>query len=331
MAVQKLRSRDLLLDTVTMEARETLEKHTNWTTKVYKTTTIVRKTFPVIVHGIKISAFNANRQEEIKQKIERENTHLHPGMEVVKARWLPGTDKLSRNGQPKKDGSLVISVATPEMADGVIQRGLIEAGMMKLAEKFEPKGSLLQCHNCQEYGHMYKSCSNPTRCATCSGNHSTRDHEEQALKAEKACAACNKSGHPSWSPTCPVRMKERHKAAQRKANMAPLYGIQRETPKTPEKDAEAYTIVSSKKRKASGEPARAETPISILDSQQSSSQSSQKSKPETTTTRKPGRPPKLPIEETGQKTLLSVNFNDKEQATNIHTDQPMQNSQEESG
>ena len=89
---------------------------------------------------------------------------------------------------------------------------------MKLSERFEPKGSLLQCHNCQEYGHMYKSCSSPTRCATCSGNHSTRNHEEQAPKAGEACAACNKSGHP----TCPIRMKERHRATQRKSQHGPI-------------------------------------------------------------------------------------------------------------
>ena len=245
------------------------------------------------------------------------------------ARWLQGTDKLSKTGQPKRDGSLVVSLATPEMADGVIQRGLIEAGIMKLAERFEPKGSLLQCHNCQEYGHMYKLCLNPTRCAVCSGKHSTRDHKEQAPETVEACAACNKNGHPSWSPTCPVRMKERHKATQKKANMAPLYGIQRETLGTPKKDEEGYTIVTGKKRRANKEPVREGTPTSSLGSQQNSSQSSQESIPEKTIVRKVGRPPKLPIKKSGQTTLLSTAPNDKERRTSIHVNQPMQNAQEE--
>jgi len=54
-AVNGLKSGDLLFQTTTVEAREALERDTRWLTERYESAWVLRKSFPVMVHGVKIS------------------------------------------------------------------------------------------------------------------------------------------------------------------------------------------------------------------------------------------------------------------------------------
>lgn len=64
------------------------------------------------------------------------------------------------------------------------------------------KDKVVQCHNCQMYGHGERGCWIRTRCAICSGRHKTT---ECANKENKKCANC-KQLHVSTDISCPARV-----------------------------------------------------------------------------------------------------------------------------
>ncbi len=253
-AVNRLRSGDLLLQTTTQEAREALEKDTKWVSEVYGSAVVVRRSFPVMIHGMRISEFDTGNQAAIKERIETENRSLHPGLEVVKARWCHGGNTVVGRGR-KLYSSLVLHVATAEIADSLIRKHLIEASEIKRVERYDQAAAAIQCFNCQGEGHMARSCPNPTRCAECSQAHDTRSHQEKAPGAPKACAGCGGTGHAAYEKVCPVKVKEAQRTRQRIANKPLLYGSLRErSPPAPLERGNGFTLVGpKKKRKAAPE------------------------------------------------------------------------------
>jgi hypothetical protein len=60
---------------------------------------------------------------------------------------------------------------------------------------------LLQCFNCQQFGHMQSDCSKPRVCFKCG-----QQHENKQCTVDKPkCANC-KGEHPSSSKTCIVTL-----------------------------------------------------------------------------------------------------------------------------
>ena len=222
-ATNRLKSGDLLLQVATVEAKEALERSAEWATQAYPSAILVQKAYGVMVHGMRISAFDTNDQKAIKEKIEKDNQELHPGLNIVRTRWIGSASRPTKDGKEKRYSSLIVYTATAGMADGLIQRQLIEFHEIKSVSKYDQGAELMQCFNCQGYSHMTMRYSNKTRCGKCSLEHNIRDHND-VDNAPDACAACNQQGHPAWSSTCSIRKKELNKAYQRLANKAPLYG-----------------------------------------------------------------------------------------------------------
>ena len=54
--------------------------------KIYNSVVVVRKSFLVIIHEIRVSKFDIGNQTTIKKRIEIENRSLHSELEIVKAR-----------------------------------------------------------------------------------------------------------------------------------------------------------------------------------------------------------------------------------------------------
>lgn len=248
-AANRLKSGDILLQVTTAEARETLERETSWLSEKYKSARVLRKSFPVMVHGVKISSVKADDLVATQGRIEEDNQILHPGLEIVGVRWISSALRPAANRTRKRYSSLVVSAATPEMADEMIRKGVVDTSQgMRLVEKYDQSASSIQCYRCQGYGHMATTCGGKICCAECRQAHDTRDHEVAAPKAKKACAVCDSSGHTSYDPTCPFRIKEKKRAAQRVANKGELYNFQRSTPPT-----EANMQGKAKDKKLEGE------------------------------------------------------------------------------
>ena len=158
--------------------------------------------------------------------------------------------KPARGGGKKLYSSLIIDVATEDMASGLVLRGLVEAGEAKEVAHYVHGAA--QCYKCQEWGHMAGHCKNETKCAECNKGHDTRDHEKVAPGAPKACAACGGLGHAAYQKICPRKRQENERVARRLAArpiMTPSLWEARATAGT-QQDVDGFTVVKSKKRRA---------------------------------------------------------------------------------
>lgn len=69
----------------------------------------------------------------------------------------------------------------------------------------KPKRSVIQCSNCQEYGHSKNYCHKRARCVKCDGNHSTTKCTKP-LNVPPICVNC-KGQHTANYKGCPVHLK----------------------------------------------------------------------------------------------------------------------------
>lgn len=73
--------------------------------------------------------------------------------------------------------------------------------LIKVEEPYKPK-SIIQCSNCQEYGHTKSYCGYPARCVRCGAQHMTSDCPN-SRDAPPKCALCS-GDHPSNYKGCSI-------------------------------------------------------------------------------------------------------------------------------
>lgn len=211
-AVKITKEGNILLHAATVEVKEKLERNNGWLREADPTAVVLRQISPVMVHRYAIGAVDVKRQKEIKEKIEGQNKRLHSGLEVIKVEWPNFAEKLRADGKKKTHSTLLVQVASPEMADRMIMEEVIEGANLLSCEKWDRAAELVQCFKCHGYGHITSRCSQTTCCGTCASNHSFRDHEQLAAGSEqiiKKCVVCNKEKHAAWEPVCEVRIREK--------------------------------------------------------------------------------------------------------------------------
>jgi len=74
--------------------------------------------------------------------------------------------------------------------------------IVRWEHKRKSKNNVVQCRNCQMYGHGERGCSIKTKCAVCAGGHRTTDCNNEN---RERCANCNGS-HKSTDLACPNRL-----------------------------------------------------------------------------------------------------------------------------
>ena len=141
-AARRLPSGDVVLQASSVEAREKLEKE-EWIKVVAPPARILRQTFPVLVHGVKVTAYKKEEQEEGIQKIKKHNRRLHPGLNIVRFSWLWAEVK-KKDGKEKTHSSLLLEIATPEMANKVKNKSLIENYKTRDCEVYNRKYRILR-------------------------------------------------------------------------------------------------------------------------------------------------------------------------------------------
>ena len=92
---------------------------------------MVKKTYTVVAHGIRIEAVDIENKEAAKKKIQEDNGRLYLGLDVVKAKWIASAGRLARGGGKKRYSSLIIDVAIEDIASGLVLRGIVKAGEAK--------------------------------------------------------------------------------------------------------------------------------------------------------------------------------------------------------
>jgi hypothetical protein len=58
-------------------------------------------------------------------------------------------------------------------------------------EAYRARNGLTQCHNCQQFGHVWANCKQPPRCLWCGGGHLQKECPEKENDASTtACCNC---------------------------------------------------------------------------------------------------------------------------------------------
>jgi hypothetical protein len=201
---------------------------------------IAENIYKVLVHSIRVDSIDPRRAEDVA-KLQEENQALHDGLKITRLSWL------NRGHAPgKTHGSLIVGVATEQMANWIIRRGLVSNFAIHLAEYYSPESRLTQCFKCQAYGHVAPVCRKAESCGHCAGKHNTKDCVTQS---QLKCANCGKK-HAAWNHECSVRRAAKVKSMQARYT-APTRFPQRSDATIDVEEERGWTLVESKKRKLS--------------------------------------------------------------------------------
>jgi hypothetical protein len=211
--VHKLKSGDVVIQTLEREGKKRLEKYTDWKGVFGTEAEVVRDRFPVMVHAVRVKDINITDQKEAIKMLQEENATLHPGLEILRVAW-----PWKVVNENKTFSSLILELGSPEEGNRAISRGLLVGPEVKTCELFQPGRNVLLCFNCYKFGHTGKTCRHQTRCGHCAGQHSTQECTKQNNLAAKACSNCESKGHEAWSYRCPIYDREKRKANERYEN-----------------------------------------------------------------------------------------------------------------
>ena len=80
-------------------------------------------------------------------------------------------------------------------------------GIVYKVEEFRAPISVMQCYNCQSFGHSAKTCRSKQTCLICGENHSHKGCPSRELR-KPTCANC-KGPHVASSKGCPEYRTDR--------------------------------------------------------------------------------------------------------------------------
>jgi hypothetical protein len=189
--------------------KKEMEEKKEWVKAISTSAETRKRSWPIIVHGIKVADHQLDAWEKQAKRIVQENAKLHPSLQIRGLRWLSRIDG-------KEFSTLIIEADSAEHANRMICEGVITGYDFKVAERYDTKCRITQYFKCYKYGHISSICLNAQKCGFCGEGHSTDACADKTQATLKKCAGCNGGNHTAWSRDCPARVKElqRVKAAQ---------------------------------------------------------------------------------------------------------------------
>lgn len=169
-----------------------------------------------MVHGVRREAIKISDIKQAVTNIYKENDRLHTNLDFVHLSW---SKKAIR--EEKRYSSLIIDTASPDIANAVIQSGLLVEGELKTCERYKREAKITQCLQCHHYGHIGKACNRPQSCGTCAQPHVTAACPTKTMSQHK-CTVCG-GRHAAWSRQCATRRAEYEKSAYIRASIPDLY------------------------------------------------------------------------------------------------------------
>jgi hypothetical protein len=168
-----------------------------------------------------IGAFNggarlmAPRKPEVFELIIK---GLHPAedfnnsflIEQFKEQGITTAKRITNSHTNKPTNSAKLTVESKE----AYERLLVEKVWIGFCPfKPEPIVKVLQCFNCQQFGHTKATCKNEIVCLRCSGKHTSKECQSNTLK-------CNNCGgkHATCARNCPKMMEATESAIAKKVN-----------------------------------------------------------------------------------------------------------------
>ena len=230
--IRKLPSGDIAVQTKEQEGKVTLGKGRAWVESIAPSARTIPDLYPVMVQGVLLKNIDTTKQAEAIKALEEQNQGLHPGLAILRVAWPRGIHRTT-----KYRSSLTVFVGSPERANQLIHKGVVEGGEVKNVVRFVVGCGIVQCFKCCRYGHIAKYCRLEPRCGKCgSGDHETREctvTKEFGLNFCVNCKGNPKSGvnciHFAWDKNCPVRQEERRRLYE-KLLYAPTLYLERSKP-----------------------------------------------------------------------------------------------------
>jgi predicted Zn-ribbon and HTH transcriptional regulator len=95
--------------------------------------------------------------------------------------------------------------------------------IMIRVEAYRAQSGLTQCHNCQQFGHVWANCKQPSRCLWCGGCHLHKEcpEKENAASAPACCNCQMAEGEKPHPANCRGCRHAREELQRRKAQRAP--------------------------------------------------------------------------------------------------------------
>ena len=111
----------------------------------------------------------------------------------------------------QKDGRVLpifqLEITDPTEAEALISQNLVcnVTGIVYNVEEFRAPVSVMQCYNCESFGHSAKTCRSKQKCLICGENHSHKECPNRELR-KPTCANC-KGPHVASYKGCPEYKK----------------------------------------------------------------------------------------------------------------------------
>lgn len=186
----------------TEEQAEKAKSHPSWVSTAIPGAKLKRDTwYPVKCDGVakqvvldETAKDGRTLRHEVVSKFKEENSTEMIDCTVMKASWL------SKNYPNKTVGSMVIYMKVKAAADHLLRLGNAIFGPVgATCSQFERLENDGPCFNCNKYGHKQTNCSRKVCCGKCSGNHNTRNCDDQR---PAKCPACT-GAHTIFEKKCP--------------------------------------------------------------------------------------------------------------------------------
>ena len=206
--VTKLRNGDIRFYVRTKKERDALiNRYHRWFSALDEEASFRDPAFRVVVHGMPTSF----SPEAYSRVIPSENLPPHLQADYSYEEWISKRPKNQAQTQ-KTHSTLVIILNTAEAANYLIAHQVAYQGQLLRTEKY--RSHLLQCYNCQHFGHLARDCKQPPACGHCAGNHSTKEcccssvpacsDLQQCQHIVQKCALCT-GPHRAAARSCPRR------------------------------------------------------------------------------------------------------------------------------
>ena len=112
----------------------------------------------------------------------------------------------------KQDGRVLpifqFEITDPDEGEALISQNLVcnVTGIVYKVEEFRASVSVMQCYNCQCFGHSAKTCRSKQKCLICGENHSHKGCPSRESR-KPTCANCN-GPHVASYNGCPEHKKQ---------------------------------------------------------------------------------------------------------------------------
>jgi len=185
----------LIFRVKTEGSKKILEENDFWTKEVSPNASLRGASYGVVVHGIRVEGMPKDMEKEGAKALTRANKGIHPEVTIEKVEWL------TKDSQQKRYASLVVRVASAEVANKLIDEGVCHESDIKTTQFYDPGCRVHQCLKCQEYGHKTYGCKNNQRCAYCAQNHRSEHCPHKQARDMWKCGAC-RGTHRAFDPQC---------------------------------------------------------------------------------------------------------------------------------